>query len=218
MCPFKFSSAPPTCLPVCLSVWLAVLSVLSHYLPLNVVPQYFMYWIHIWCKHLFHHGPDPDWLWAQSQSLKIFGLLPDRAWIWLDFPDLKHDYIKGVYRSDMCFAGHGPRTCDFHGDCSLCQVLHFLSVFLNCVSYSDAMLWQLASRGLPHSVNITLIDYQSIVIITKLCKTCRSSVHNWWMWEDQYNTSLCNHVWNSKSYQICILGLVKCAKFFTVFV
>ena len=38
--------------------------------------------------------------------MKTFGLLPDRAWIWLDFPDFKHDYIKEVYWSDVCFAGH----------------------------------------------------------------------------------------------------------------
>ena len=50
--------------------------------------------------------------------MKNFGLLPDPAWIWLDFPDFKHDYIKEVYRSDVCFAGHGPQTNDFHDDCS----------------------------------------------------------------------------------------------------
>ena len=26
--------------------------------------------------------------------MKTFGLLPDRAWIWFDFPDFKHDYKK----------------------------------------------------------------------------------------------------------------------------
>ena len=32
------------------------------------------------------------------------------------FSGFKHDYIKEVYWSDVCFAGHGPRTSDFHGD------------------------------------------------------------------------------------------------------
>ena len=50
-------------------------------------------------------------------TVKTFGLLPDRAWIWLDFPDFKQDYIKKVYRSNVCFAGHGMRTGDFHSDC-----------------------------------------------------------------------------------------------------
>ena len=45
-----------------------------------------------------------------------FGLLPDRAWIWLDFPDFKDGYIKEVYQCGMCFAGSGPRTGDSHGD------------------------------------------------------------------------------------------------------
>ena len=36
---------------------------------------------------------------------------------WLDFIDFKHDYIEEVYWSDMCFAGLGPRTVEFHGDC-----------------------------------------------------------------------------------------------------
>ena len=49
-------------------------------------------------------------------TVKTFGLLPDRALIWLDFPDFKHDYIKEVYRSDVCFAGRGLRNGDFHGD------------------------------------------------------------------------------------------------------
>ena len=49
--------------------------------------------------------------------MKTFGLLPDRAWIWCDFPDFKHDYIKVVCWSDVCFAGRGPQTGDFHGDC-----------------------------------------------------------------------------------------------------
>ena len=60
----------PTCLPVCLSIWLAFLSaclsVLSPYLPFDVVPQYCMFWNHIWCKHQFHHEHDSDWSLAQS--------------------------------------------------------------------------------------------------------------------------------------------------------
>ena len=31
-----------------------------------------------------------------------------KAWTWLDFPDFKHDYMKEVYRSDMCFASRSP--------------------------------------------------------------------------------------------------------------
>ena len=46
-------------------------------------------------------------------------VLPDWAWIWLDFPEFKHDYIKEVYWSNMCFAGRSPQTGDFHGDCIL---------------------------------------------------------------------------------------------------
>ena len=49
-------------------------------------------------------------------TAKTFGLLPDQGWIWLHFPDFKHDYIKEVYRSDMCFVGRGLRTSDFRGD------------------------------------------------------------------------------------------------------
>ena len=49
-------------------------------------------------------------------TMKTFGLLLDRAWIWLDFPDFKLDYIKEAYRSDVCFAGRGPLTGDFHDD------------------------------------------------------------------------------------------------------
>ena len=41
-------------------------------------------------------------------AVKTFGLLPDRAWIWLDCPDFKHDHIKEVYQSDVCFAVRGP--------------------------------------------------------------------------------------------------------------
>ena len=42
----------------------------------------------------------------QPVTVKTFGLLLDRAWIWLYFPDFKHDYIKEAYRSDMFC---GPR-------------------------------------------------------------------------------------------------------------
>ena len=52
-------------------------------------------------------------------TVKTFGLLQDRAGIWLDFPDFKHDYIKDVYWSDLCFASRGPRTGSFHSDCDL---------------------------------------------------------------------------------------------------
>ena len=44
------------------------------------------------------------------EAVKTFGLLPDRARIWLDFPDFKHDHIKEVYRSDVFCR---PRTGDF---------------------------------------------------------------------------------------------------------
>ena len=44
---------------------------------------------------------------ANAVTEKAFGLLPDRALIWLDFPDFKHHYIKEVYRSNVCFAGRG---------------------------------------------------------------------------------------------------------------
>ena len=54
--------------------------------------------------------------------MKTLGLLPDRAWIWLDFPDFKHDYVKEVYRSDGWFAGCGPQTDDFHSDWTLLMV------------------------------------------------------------------------------------------------
>ena len=48
--------------------------------------------------------------------MKTSGLLLDRAWIWLDFPDFKHDYIKEAYWSDVCFASHCSWTGDFHSD------------------------------------------------------------------------------------------------------
>ena len=74
-------------------------------------------------------GPSPLVMWTLhgecaapkghflAVTVKTFGLLLDQAWIWLDFPDLKHDYINEVYWFNVCFAGRGPRTCDFHGDC-----------------------------------------------------------------------------------------------------
>ena len=43
-----------------------------------------------------------------SVTVKNFWLLTDQAWIWFDFPDFKHDYIKEVDWSDVCFAVHGP--------------------------------------------------------------------------------------------------------------
>ena len=51
-------------------------------------------------------------------TVKTFGLLSNRAWIWLDFPGFKHDNacIKEVSWSHVCVAGHGWRTGDFHGD------------------------------------------------------------------------------------------------------
>ena len=55
-------------------------------------------------------------IFSTTVTVKNFGLLLDRVWIWLDFPDFKHDYVKEVYRFDVCFAGRGPRTGDFHGD------------------------------------------------------------------------------------------------------
>ena len=56
-------------------------------------------------------------------TVKTFGLLLDRAWIWLYFPDFKHDYIKGVYWFDVCFAVRGPRTSDFHSDCHCIELM-----------------------------------------------------------------------------------------------
>ena len=38
---------------------------------------------------------------SNTVIMKTYGLLPDRAWIWLDFPDFKHDYRKEVYLSDV---------------------------------------------------------------------------------------------------------------------
>ena len=55
------------------------------------------------------------WLKIHQSNCGNFGLLPGWAWICLDFCDFKHDYIKEVYRSDVCFACRGPRTSDFHG-------------------------------------------------------------------------------------------------------
>ena len=47
---------------------------------------------------------------SSAVTVKTLGLLPDQAWILFDFPDFKHDYIKEVYRSDLCFAfrSRGP--------------------------------------------------------------------------------------------------------------
>ena len=46
-------------------------------------------------------------------TMKTFGLLPDEGWIWLDFADFKHDYIKEIYQSGMRFVSHGLRTGKF---------------------------------------------------------------------------------------------------------
>ena len=44
------------------------------------------------------------WVWTPwPVTVKTFGLLLDKAGIWFDFPDFKHDYIKEVYRSDVYF-------------------------------------------------------------------------------------------------------------------
>ena len=51
--------------------------------------------------------PEPM-LTAHTVTVKTFGLLPERLWIWLDFVDSKHDYIKEIYRSDVCFVVRGP--------------------------------------------------------------------------------------------------------------
>ena len=67
----------------------------------------------LWCKKKL-------WLPQSPWKMKTFGLLTcltDRAWIWLDFPDFKHYFIKEVYKSDACFAGCGPRTCNFRSGC-----------------------------------------------------------------------------------------------------
>ena len=69
-----------------------------------------------------------------SVTVKTFELLPNRGWIWLDFADLKHDYIKEVYWSDMCFAGHGPQTGQFQSDWLITYLLP--SNYLNqCLIY-----------------------------------------------------------------------------------
>ena len=39
----------------------------------------------------------------------------------IDFAYIKHDYTLEVYRSDVCFVSHGPRTNKVHDDCSQCQ-------------------------------------------------------------------------------------------------
>ena len=77
--------------------------------------------------------------------METFGLLSDLAWIWLDFPDIKHDYIKEVYRFDMCFSGRGPQTGDFHSDCPF----HIVSI----MAADD-----LATQGDRASAGICSID------------------------------------------------------------
>ena len=79
-------------------------------------------------KHIFWYWSGLILKWNQSRlvdfpTVNTFGFLLDRAWIWLDFPDFKHDFIKEVYRSDVCFAGRGPRTSDFHGDWKVCFIM-----------------------------------------------------------------------------------------------
>ena len=66
----------------------------------------------------YWRSPYPQWCMdlVRKQPWKV-RTFSGWAWIWLDFPDLKHDYIKEVYRSDVCFASHSLRTGDFHGDC-----------------------------------------------------------------------------------------------------
>ena len=62
--------------------------------------------------------------------MKTFELLPDLGWIWLDFQDFKHDYIKEVNRSNVCLAARGPRTSDLHGDCNIQSVTRFHKIWL----------------------------------------------------------------------------------------
>ena len=79
-----------------------------------------------------------------SVTVKTFELLPYWGWIWLDFRDFKHDYIKNVYRSDICFAGRGPRTADFHGDCVIVIDESILDqVMAWCVQHVQASIYEL---------------------------------------------------------------------------
>ena len=60
-------------------------------------------------------------------TMKTFGLLSDRAWIWLDFPDFKHYYIKGglpvgrvltaAVRGPVIFKVTGTLSKDFESFC-----------------------------------------------------------------------------------------------------
>ena len=55
-----------------------------------------------------------SWPDSYSVTVKTFELLLDQGWIWLDFPDFKHDYLKQVCRSDVGFlpaAVRGPVIC-----------------------------------------------------------------------------------------------------------
>ena len=67
---------------------------------------------------VLHPGPEP----SGSVTVKTFGLLLDRAWIWLDFPGFKRYYIKEAYQFDVCFDACGPPTGDFHSDCGYTSV------------------------------------------------------------------------------------------------
>ena len=65
-----------------------------------------------WCRP----GDKPLSELMMSSHNENFWAFAGRAWIWLDFPDSRHDCIKEVYQSDMCFASRGLRTDYFRGD------------------------------------------------------------------------------------------------------
>ena len=63
-----------------------------------------------WLRGIYNHS-------RRQSPQKLFGLILERGWIWLDFPDFRYEYIKEVYWSHLCFVGHGPWTGDFRSDC-----------------------------------------------------------------------------------------------------
>ena len=71
-------------------------------------------------------------------TVKTFGLLPDQGWFWLDFLDFKHDYIKKVYQSEVCFVGCGAVNFAVTGPG---KVLNFIS--FSKKSWERPYFWQM---------------------------------------------------------------------------
>ena len=73
---------------------------------LDIHKHVYVSWF-VWWTKWYPPPPNPQRILpnhslSNTVIMKTYGLLPDQAWIWLDFPDFKHDYRKEVYLSDVC--------------------------------------------------------------------------------------------------------------------